>query len=189
MSLRTARLLAPVLALLLGAPAALALRPDEPATAVGTVPREVSGARDIARLDGGIRIDRVILVLPRRDPDGLARLLADQHDPASPDFHRWLSPADFERRFGASDEDVAVLSDWLTGHGLEVEDAPPGAPRSSSRAARPTSRGPSTPSSTRCSTEGRRTSRTHGPQGCLPASREGLRACSRFTTSGDGGLS
>ncbi|MGZ5381785.1 MAG: S53 family peptidase, partial [Thermoanaerobaculia bacterium] len=85
-----------------------------------------AGARDVARLDGDARLDRVILVLPRRDPDGLARLLTDQHAPASPDFHRWLSPAEFERRFGASNEDVAALGNWLTSHGLEVEDAPAG---------------------------------------------------------------
>ncbi len=112
--------------LLTGAASAFAARPDEPFPVVGAVPREVAGARDIARLDGGVRVDRVILVLRRRDPDGLARLLADQHDPASPDFHRWLSPAEFERRFGASNEDVTALNDWLTRHGLEVEEVPAG---------------------------------------------------------------
>ncbi len=100
--------------------------PTKCSSDVGAVPREVAGARDVARLDGDARLDRVILVLPRRDPDGLARLLTDQHDPASPDFHRWLSPAEFERRFGASNEDVAALGNWLTSHGLEVEDAPAG---------------------------------------------------------------
>ncbi|HEX2798674.1 MAG TPA: S53 family peptidase, partial [Thermoanaerobaculia bacterium] len=52
--------------------------------------------------------------------------LTDQHDPASPGFPRWLSPAEFERRFGASNEDVAALGHWLTSHGLEVKDAPAG---------------------------------------------------------------
>jgi hypothetical protein len=112
--------------LLLGARGALGARPDEALSTVGSVPREVTGARDIARLDGSIRLDRVILVLPRRDPEGLARLLGGQQDPASGDFRRWLSPAEFERRFGASDGDVAALQDWLTSHGLEVEDAPAG---------------------------------------------------------------
>lgn len=105
---------------------ALAERPDEPSAIVGAVPHEVAGAREIARLDGEARLERVILVLPQRDPQGLARLLADQHDPASPEFRRWLSPAEFETRFGASDEDVVALRNWLTGHGLEVEDAPAG---------------------------------------------------------------
>ena len=115
-----------VLFLLLVAPAALGARPDEALSALGSVPREVAGARDIARLDGDARLDRILLVLPHRNPDVLARLLAAQQDPASPDFRRWLSPAEFEQRFGASDADVAALRDWLTSHGLEVEDAPAG---------------------------------------------------------------
>jgi pseudomonalisin len=111
---------------LLAAPLAHGARPDDVPANVGAVPHEVTGAYDIARLDGETRLDRVLLVLPRRDPESLAALLADLHDPASPSFRRWLTPLEFERRFGASDEDVAVLSAWLTSHGLEVEAAPAG---------------------------------------------------------------
>ena len=118
--------LATLIPLLLAAPGAPAAQPGETLSRVGSVPAEVAGARDLSRLDGETRLDRVILVLPRRDPSGLARFLADQHDPASPDFHRWLSPAEFEQRFGASNEDVAALERWLTSHGLSVEDAPAG---------------------------------------------------------------
>jgi hypothetical protein len=118
--------LAVLVPLLLAAPAAPGAQPGETLSNVGSVPHEAAGARDIGRLDGEARLDRVILVLPQRDPGGLARLLAGQHDPASPDFHRWLSPAEFERRFGASSDDVAALERWLTGHGLDVEDAPAG---------------------------------------------------------------
>jgi len=117
---------AAVLFLLLVAPAALGARPDDVLSTVSDVPREFAGARDIARLDGDARLDRILLVLPHRNPDVLARLLAAQQDPASPDFRRWLFPAEFEQRFGASDADVSALNDWLTSHGLEVEDAPAG---------------------------------------------------------------
>ncbi len=112
--------------LLLAAHGALGARPDDALTNVGGVPPEVAGAHDIARLDGDARLDRILLVLPHRNPEVLARLLADQQDPASPDFRRWLAPAEFEQRFGASDADVSALRDWLTSHGLEVEDAPAG---------------------------------------------------------------
>jgi pseudomonalisin len=112
--------------LLLAAHGALGARPDDALTNVGGVPPEVAGARDIARLDGDARLDRILLVLPHRNPEVLARLLANQQDPASPDFRRWLFPAEFERRFGASDADVSALRAWLTSHGLEVEDAPAG---------------------------------------------------------------
>jgi pseudomonalisin len=120
------RMIAFAVLLLAGAASAFAERPDDSSMIVGAVPRELAAAREIARVDGEARLDRLMLVLPRRDPEGLARLLASQQDPASPEFHRWLSPAEFERRFGASDEDVVALRGWLTGHGLEVEDAPAG---------------------------------------------------------------
>ncbi|MDL2718143.1 MAG: DUF4126 family protein [Acidobacteriota bacterium] len=117
---------AAVLGLLLLASAARGAQPDQALSIVGEVPREAADARDIERLDGDSRLDRILLVLPHRNRDALARLLVTQQDPASPDFRRWLSPAEFEARFGASDEDIAALSDWLTSHGLEVEDAPAG---------------------------------------------------------------
>ncbi|MEO8585260.1 MAG: DUF4126 family protein [Acidobacteriota bacterium] len=120
---------AAVLGLLLLASAARGSQPDQADQAlsiVGEVPREAANARDIARLDGDSRLDRILLVLPHRNPGILARLLASQQDPSSPDFRRWLLPGEFEARFGASDEDVAALEDWLTSHGLEVEDAPAG---------------------------------------------------------------
>jgi pseudomonalisin len=127
MTLRFSRPMNFFAALLLAAAAtAFAKSPDEGLSNVGSVPREVTGAYDVSRLDGEARLNRVILVLRGRDADGLARLLADQHTPASPDFRRWLSPAAFERRFGPSDEDVAALEGWLTRHGLEVEEAPAG---------------------------------------------------------------
>ena len=62
-----------------------------------------------------------------RDPDGLARLLATQQDPASPDFRRWLTPAEFERalrRLGRGRRGARATGS--TSHGLEVEDAPAG---------------------------------------------------------------
>ena len=98
----------------------------EPLRDVEAVPREVAGAAEIARLDGDARLERILLVLPQRDQQTLARLLASQQDPASPEYRRWLLPSEFEKRFGAQDGDVAAVTAWLTGHGLEVENVPPG---------------------------------------------------------------
>jgi hypothetical protein len=54
----------------------------------------------------------------------LGRLLAAQHDPQSPQYHHWLTPAGFGARFGASAATLAALSQWLQASGLQV-DAPP----------------------------------------------------------------
>ncbi|MGA7992666.1 MAG: S53 family peptidase, partial [Thermoanaerobaculia bacterium] len=127
MTLRLHRLLAAALAarLLASVPAAAA-RPDEAFREVAPVPREVAAAVDAGRLDGDARFSRAILVLPLRDFGGLAHLLAAQQDPASPDFRRWLTPAQFADRFGAPETDIAALRAHLETHGLEVEDVPGG---------------------------------------------------------------
>jgi subtilase family serine protease len=52
----------------------------------------------------------------------LDSLLADQQNPRSPNFHRWLSPEQFADRFGLSPEDAAKITDWLRTEGLVVHD-------------------------------------------------------------------
>jgi subtilase family serine protease len=48
----------------------------------------------------------------------LDMLLAAQHDTASPQYHRWLTPEQFADRFGASQSDVDRLSQWLASNGF-----------------------------------------------------------------------
>src|SRR5258708_15038227 len=50
----------------------------------------------------------------------LDQLLIDQQDPGSPNYHRWLTPEDFAQRFGASDDDLGKIRDWLEGPGLTI---------------------------------------------------------------------
>ncbi len=52
----------------------------------------------------------------------LDRLLADQQDRSSPDFHRWLKPEQFADRFGPSNADVSTLVAWLNSQGMKVHD-------------------------------------------------------------------
>lgn len=50
----------------------------------------------------------------------LDRLLAELHDPNSPNYHQWLSPEEFGARFGASGADIAKITEWLKGQGLDI---------------------------------------------------------------------
>jgi len=50
----------------------------------------------------------------------LDQLLAEEQDPASPNFHKWLTPEEFADRFGASPHDLAALRTWIEGHGFTV---------------------------------------------------------------------
>jgi subtilase family serine protease len=139
--MRALRTTLPLLAALLSLLSLLA--PARPAAAAGPVPRlraaiddrvrsALSGVRpplaraeaDAGRLAGGTRLGGVTLALSRTaaQEEELQALLADQHDPRSPRYHRWLTPEAFAARFGVADEDLAALRAWLAGHGLRVEE-------------------------------------------------------------------
>jgi subtilase family serine protease len=81
-----------------------------------------TSANDRGEVSSDLPMERMLLVLSR-DPAAeadLQRLLADQQDKNSPNFHAWLSPAEFGQRFGASAADLQKLTAWLTSHGFRV---------------------------------------------------------------------
>ena len=73
-------------------------------------------ARRIANLSLAFRLSPAQLA----DREALKRALLD---PASPSYHRWLSPEEYAARFGARPADVDRASSWLASHGLEVQGA------------------------------------------------------------------
>ena len=63
----------------------------------------------------------------------LQQLLANQQNPASPDYHKWLTPELFADRFGLSQVDVNEISVWLRSQGLQVHAWHAAAPGSNQR--------------------------------------------------------
>ena len=51
----------------------------------------------------------------------LQTLIAAQQNPASPQYHAWLTPEQFAVRFGMSDADIAKAEAWLEQQGFTVE--------------------------------------------------------------------
>ncbi len=77
---------------------------------------------DQGRVSGGMRISRAALVF-RLAPDqqgALDKLLEEQQEPDSPNYHKWLTPEQYAARFGMSDADLAKVSSWLKSQGLTV---------------------------------------------------------------------
>jgi hypothetical protein len=67
-------------------------------------------------------MERMLLVLtrsPEREA-ALTTLLDEQQDKSSPNFHRWLTPEEFGRQFGAPDADIQAVTGWLTSQGFRV---------------------------------------------------------------------
>ena len=87
-----------------------------PDNSVGAVPPEQAMGQ----------LTMVLSRSPEREA-ALEKLLADQQDPSSPDYHRWLTPAQVGERFGLSSEDIARLTGWLQSQGLHVDWVSPGA--------------------------------------------------------------
>ena len=55
----------------------------------------------------------------------LESFLQEQQDPASRDYHLWLSPEQFADRFGLSADDLNKVVSWLQSQGLAVDEIPP----------------------------------------------------------------
>jgi len=51
----------------------------------------------------------------------LNRLLQEQQDRTSPNYHKWLTPDHYAARFGMSSNDLAKVTSWLTSQGLTVD--------------------------------------------------------------------
>ncbi len=67
-------------------------------------------------------MNRMTLVLRRSAAQeaALAALLDDQQDHSSPNYHKWLSPAEFGEQFGAAPQDIATITAWLESQGFQV---------------------------------------------------------------------
>jgi subtilase family serine protease len=91
-----------------------------------TLPRThgafIDGAKAGGVVDAPTAMNHLQLVLKRSATRqaALDALSADQHDPRSPRFHRWLTPEQFGDQFGVADGDIAAASSWLTSKGFKV---------------------------------------------------------------------
>jgi subtilase family serine protease len=69
-----------------------------------------------------MRLDYITMVMqPSAEQQAnLERLLKQQQDPASANYHRWLTPEQYADRFGLSQNDVGKLTAWLRSQGFDI---------------------------------------------------------------------
>ena len=91
------------------------------------VPIVGNHADEAAELAGGgtsaPRSLRISIAMALRNREELQKLIADQQDPSSALYHRWLTPAEFSDRFGPTADGIAQVEIWLTKAGFSVESA------------------------------------------------------------------
>lgn len=81
---------------------------------------------DLGEAPDSLPIPGLELVLAKTpaQEQALEALIEAQQDPKSPQYHRWLTPAQYGERFGASDAAIAALSGWLKSSGFTIDTLP-----------------------------------------------------------------
>src|SRR6185437_2228848 len=94
----------------------------------GTVHPLANAQNDRGPAPDSMQLDRLHLVLKRSPAQeaGLRQLVQEQNTPGSPNYHKWLTPAEFGARFGPSDQDLSTVENWLAGQGFTMNRVEPG---------------------------------------------------------------
>lgn len=93
----------------------------------GSVPGRARAEFDRGRAQASTQLTAVRLVLSRTPEQeaGLKKLIAEQIDPNSPNYHKWLTPEQTGKLYGPSDDDVQTIVTWLQSHGFTVQTVSP----------------------------------------------------------------
>jgi subtilase family serine protease len=92
----------------------------------GTISPEVSRLPNYGDLPASQNLQLQIW-FKHRHQDQLNKLLADQQDPKSAQYHQWLTAQEFTERFGVTPQEFEKLSDWLRREGFQVTGGSPAA--------------------------------------------------------------
>ncbi len=100
---------------------------DQRTQVTGTLHPLVKTGTLLGHADSSIKFSGVTLYFKPTDAQqaDLKTLLAAQANPASPSFHKWLTPAQYNARFGLSTADTGRVSQWLSAQGLTVTSVTP----------------------------------------------------------------
>jgi subtilase family serine protease len=89
---------------------------------ISIVSPAAQSTNDIGNVPGSMALSGISIVF-RRSSEQEARLqalIAAQQNPASPMYHKWLTPDEFAANFGMADSDIARVSDWLKQQGFTI---------------------------------------------------------------------
>jgi hypothetical protein len=94
----------------------------------GHVSGALRKAQDLGRLDSSTPAEHLVMVLQSSDAQKaeLRRVLDEQQDSRTANYHQWITPEDFGAHFGLADADIAQVSTWLQSQGFTVEDVAKG---------------------------------------------------------------
>ncbi len=91
-------------------------------TLAGNTRPEANAQNDQGKVPETFAMNHMLLGLKRSQAreQALEDFIDQLHDPASPNFHQWLSAEQFGERYGPAPADIAAVSDWLRSNGFTV---------------------------------------------------------------------
>ena len=103
-----------------------AVNPDQRVTLAHNVHPLAKPQFDQGAAPGSMSTGRIMLILKRSDTQeqALRQYLGDLQNPNSPNYRKWLTPAQFGRRYGISDTDLTTVTAWLQSQGFTVDKIP-----------------------------------------------------------------
>ena len=94
----------------------------------GNTRPEATAQNDRGAVAGDFPMEHMILQLARSaaDEQAVRQYIDSLHDPASPNYHHWMTASEFGAAFGAAEADRAAVAQWLESHGFTVNSIAPG---------------------------------------------------------------
>src|SRR5215831_2271913 len=82
----------------------------------------VQAQYDEGAVEASFKLNNITLVLKpsAAQQNALESLLAEQRDPSSPNYHKWLTPEQYADRFGPSQSDIYQIAGWLGDRGFVI---------------------------------------------------------------------
>ncbi len=91
----------------------------------GHISRAITVSSDLGAADSAMPAEGVVMLLrssPAQQKD-LAQFLRNIQTPGTPEYHHWLSPQEFGRRFGVAAADLQAVRLWLRGKGFRIHES------------------------------------------------------------------
>ncbi len=88
----------------------------------GGIPLQAQSRYDQGRVDPSLNLSYMtLLTVPSAtQQQAIKRLVAEQQDPHSDLYHKWLTPEQYADRFGLSPNDIQKLTVWLQSQGFSI---------------------------------------------------------------------
>jgi trimeric autotransporter adhesin len=88
----------------------------------GNVPRQAKSQIDQGAVPASMPASRLFLVLKHSPTQAQAirEYIDSLQNKSSSNFHKWLTPEEFGAKYGPSEKDLKITTDWLASHGFTI---------------------------------------------------------------------